>query len=118
MRKILTTILLTLFVLSATSYAKDTLMHQSHEKLRQAQQEMQIIKKTEDPVVRKQLLDKHLKTMQEFNDIMLQVQHDPKRGEESVIMGEVMFERIQYLEQMMQQLLENQSERVKLEDAQ
>lgn len=118
MRKALITMLLTLFVLSAASHAEDTLMHQSHEKLRQAQQEMLIIKKTENPLERKKLLDAHLKTMQEFNYTMLQTQHDPKRGDQSVIMGEVMFERIQYLERMMQQLLENQSERVKLEDMQ
>ncbi len=116
MRKALTTMLLILFVASATSYAKDSLMHQSHEKLQQVQQEMLVIKKTEDPVKRKQLLDEHLKTMQEFSDIMLQVQHDPKRGEESVIMGEIMFERIKYLEKMMHQLLEYQSERAKIKD--
>lgn len=118
MKIILTAALLTFFMSSSINFADDTLMHQSHEKLQQAQQEMQIIKKTENPTERKKLLDAHLKTMQEFNDVMLQTQHDPKRGDQSVEMGDIMFERVQYLEQMMQQLLENQSERAKLEDIQ
>ena len=113
-------LLLALFILSASSFADDTLMHQSHEKLREAQSQMEVIKKTEDPLARKKLLDEHMKTMQEFNELTLQIQHDPQRGGEGqgTQMADIMFERVRYLEQMMQQLLANQSERAKLEDMQ
>jgi len=118
MKKVLITILFALFIFSANSFAANTLMHESHEKLRQAQQEMEVIKKTEDPIERVKLLDQHTKTMQEFSDSILQVQHDPKRANQDTIMTDIMFERVRYLEQMMQQLLANQSERSKIESVQ
>ena len=112
--------LIVLFFLSTTSFADDTLMHQSHEKLKEAQSQMKVIKRTENTVERKKLLDEHMKTMQEFNESTLQIQHDPQRGGDGTggLMVEIMFERVRYLERMMQQLLENQSERAKLEDDQ
>ena len=93
-------------------------MHQSHEKLKEAQSQMEVIKKTEDPKDRKKLLDEHTETMQEFNEIILQIQIDPERGGagQGTQMAELMHERVRYLEQMMQQLLENQSERSKIEN--
>ncbi len=118
MKKILTMLLLALFILSANSFADDTLMHQSHEKLREAQSQMEIIKKTEDSLERKKLLDTHMKTMQEFSDITLKIERDPNRANQDTVMADIMFERVRYLEQMMQQLLANQSEREKLEELQ
>jgi hypothetical protein len=120
MKIIFTLTLLTLFILSTTSFANDSLMHLSHEKLKEAQSQMEVIKKTKDPVERKKLLDQHMKTMQELNELTLQIQVDPDRGGagQGTQMQEIMFERVHYLEQMMQQLLENQSERAKIEDMQ
>ncbi len=111
--------LLTLLVFSITCFADNAhLMHESHEKLKEAQQEMEIIKNTKDPEKRNKLLDEHMKTMQEFNDLVLQIEVDPKRGGEGqgTAMTDLMHERVRYLEQMMQQILENQSERMKLEN--
>ena len=111
--------LLMLLMFSATSLADNTsLMHQSHEKLKEAQKEMEIIKRTENPEERNKLLNEHIKTMQEFNDLVLQIEVDPKRGGEGqgTAMADLMHERVRYLEQMMQQLLENQSERKKLQN--
>jgi len=119
MKKTKSIALLVIFLISATSFADNNqLMHQSHEKLRQAQQEMEVIKKTDDLAERKRLLNEHTETMQEFSDLILQVERDPQRGDRGIIMSDVMFERVRYLEQMMQQLLANQSERAKSDDIQ
>ena len=113
---------LTLFILlifSASSFAdNEDLVNQCNVKIKEAQKGMEVIKKTEDQAERERLLDEHVKTMQEFNELVLQFEVDPERGGkgQGTQMSEIMHERVRYLEQMMQQLLENQSEREKIEN--
>tara|TARA_R110002049_G_C9178700_1_gene563515 strand:- start:32589 stop:32945 length:357 start_codon:yes stop_codon:yes gene_type:complete len=116
MSKFLTLSLVILMISISGAQSDDSLMHRSHEKLKQAQQEMEIIKKTDDPVEKEKLLDQHMETMQEFNAMMLQIQEDPQRGSEGqgTAMADIMVERVRYLEHMMKQLIDNQNERLNL----
>ena len=117
--KILTTAFaIVFFIFSGVVFADDQdLMRQSQEKMKEAQQQMEIIKKTEDLSERQKLLDKHSKTMQECNDLVLQIEVDPERGGkgQGTQVSDLMHERVRYLEHMMQQLLENQREQSKID---
>lgn len=116
MKIITITSLLIVYVLGATSFGNNAnLMHQSHEKLRQAQNEMDLIKRTEDPSTRERLLDAHMETMREINVLLLRIQYDAQQSgnDQEKAMTSVMDTRIRTLEHMMQQLLENQHERRK-----
>jgi hypothetical protein len=103
-------------ILLTSAQSNDSLMHRTHEKLQQAQQEMEVIKKTDDLDEKEQLLNQHLETMQEFNTLILQIQLDPQRGGEGqgTQMADIMLERIRYLEHMMKQLIDNQNERINM----
>ena len=60
MSKFLTLSLVILMISISGAQSDDSLMHRSHEKLKQAQQEMEIIKKTDDPVEKEKLLDQDI----------------------------------------------------------
>lgn len=114
MSKIAFTSLLIIYAISAQCFGDNAnLMHQSHEKLRQAQNEMDLIKRTEDPSTRERLLDEHMDTMREINVLLLRIQYDAQQSgkDQEKVMTSVMDKRIRTLEHMMQQLLENQHER-------